>query len=618
MIDQAVIKTGPLPEDHLAGGLIKAPEDSGAWRRLVMPSMPDAEMARSASAGHAAIRRIPVRMVGRNVDLSAKQLDAMVEQVRTQCETHVGSLTLRFEQAIHGDIERMLPSLGTQTTNAHLRSFLDQMRLASRDITGQAGREESDLEAANKRVITTQQTLQQASARWFCRLLLRGIIRRAGRRVVDALVAAAQTRARHVRSHAAAELIQRVDAVANELGRNLDQNETSLLGIVQHADASRHELEGAQGRLPHRHVEPASEWIDHLSEDSVFPREALDQVARRLAGGLVSGEEATALVDGAVEKMVKGAMLPTSVASHLASLPADDRQRLFSLVTDEAVEAATVSVLQAPGRKRWRLRVIQVPAGQHAQGTSEALEQHNPEGVHTRVVAIEDPSRVIETIEERGLAACQCGELRRAEEQMHRLPREQWPLSVTVFDDAEEVMQFRMEHLEDRLDARHTFLMALVLGVAARDRSNMFVLTNGWAAQCQGLARGRIARGFEGAIDRLAREPDVRRDLAQLVALRRSQVGDRHLAERLQALRLPNHLKALVPDDAVMTMKSFVNESLRDLAPALVEEPHGSETANPPRSKSGTPAEPAKAQDSRAPDGIPEDSPGLLDKRGGP
>jgi len=349
----------------------------------------------------------------------------------------------------------------------------------------------------------------------------------------------------------------------------------SLLEVAQVRDRQtareeRRNLHDAYPRLPHWHVEPSVEYVQTLADEQIFAVQPVDGIVRDIVVAWIAGDDSTQLVNSAVDQAIRHAPLPTGIIGHLMTLPKKRQTQLYSLMNEEAIEQATVDPLQTPGKKRWRMRLIQIHGGSHAEDVTGPLDRINPESAHSRILDSPDPCRVIVTLEERGLPEACLIESRRAEEMMRRMTAAEWAAAITVCS-VDDVTAFRPEQTADPEGARRMLVQLAATGLVERSGSGVYkVLDDVLAANSPHLPEGVIAKGLKATLRRLAQEPALRQILRDVLGVRRRMIGDKEFVRRLQALK--PRLESLVPREDVLTFRGVIDDEVRALAQALLEE----------------------------------------------
>jgi len=276
------------------------------------------------------------------------------------------------------------------------------------------------------------------------------------------------------------------------------------------------------------------------------------QIAQEVANG---AGLATRLAESA-EVIVQAADLPGDVVSHLAATGDADRKRLFEIVAAEAEESAAVDVLNAPGNKRWRLRLVHVPGGAHSDA-SEAMVQINPSGAHSRVIDTAfDPNAIVCTIEERALAAAQLVELSQAQQAASRSTTAQRQTAVTFWSDVEEVLSFNAECVGDHEAVERLASLCFALSLIRRKGKGTYECVDADLA----LKRTVLAAGYENLLNTLAREDMLRRTIEQHVERRRAEFGEVRLQEEL--IRVRSEASEFVPREHVLRLKEIIDQQL--------------------------------------------------------
>ncbi|KKL89479.1 hypothetical protein LCGC14_1914270, partial [marine sediment metagenome] len=530
---------------------------------------PTAKLANVSAAALRAIRDVPLSGILRPVDELEIHCQALTQQSDDKAANRIEQQAQRLKDGITAAVSKGIATLGIRPVKHQLEDRAGALREVDLSLAAEIDAVDAQLEAADHMLLSIRRQCQRRAAKWYRRGLAR-VIRRDARRAADLVLHRTDLRLLRQRQQRGAELLGGAIVTLEEETHRLAQADVDLVRRQRAAIIGRRKLSESNGRLPHFHVRPSLAETNRLADQVVFSSDVFENMVHRVASEWTNGNDLGAGVSRAAQEAVRSAALPRGIVSDLAAMASLDRQRLLVLLNDEAGEAATVSALEVPAQRRWRLRVLRVPGGEHSE-IAEPMEQINPEGVNSRVIDTGyDPATFSVTFEERALCAPQIVEIRRAEQLMRQASPDQCAAALTVWQYGDEVAGICFERAQDLQGAQKLMVAMLALDMVKRDGSGTYRLTDeSLLVDHPDVTDGRIGKGYDGTIRRIARDRDFRRAITSLVSQRRGAIGEKEVWRRMRGFL--SRVRDMVPGGSVTEVKAMVTQELKDKAAVVVD-----------------------------------------------
>ena len=525
------------------------PCDTAAWLRQVDRDPPHTAIAERVARAYVEVGRGPLSTILRPVHQLELDCTAAAERHDLEVNDRTHALLAAWRSSLQAGIER---ARGLKHSLAVLSDTVERQQ---RQVTRETDTLNAESDVAVQAQETRRQECRRLASRLWARLFWRRAVRRRAARVVEAVQQRWDVEIRRRRYQATARAIERALALVNHSVESLSEAEQVLERVDRDGAEFVRAIKQSTSRLPNVHREPALDRLDEIA-DAVFPEETLASLARQTALGWSANSDLAERVGLATEAVVQAAELPDGVVAHLENVREPERKRLFEVVAAEAEESAAVNVLNAPGNKRWRLRLLHVPGGAHT-AASETMGQINPSGAHTRVIDTSfDPAAIVCTIEERALAAAQLVELSQAQQVASRTTVAQREAAVTVWPEAAEVLSFNAERVGDRDDVERLAAMCFALSVIGRKGQATYEFLDPELASRYPV----LAAGYENLIGRLGSEDTLRQSVERHVERRRAESGEVRVHEEL--IRLRSHVTDFVPRDRAARLREIIDREV--------------------------------------------------------
>lgn len=460
--------------------------------------------------------------VEREVNQVTRKTKDVVESVGSVAQNNRREFENRFDSDADRDLRSLFANHGLDTCKKLVGEYYEQARSNQELLNDKRKQMKTNFEKSNQVYQTHFKRLQDVGRKLLA-FLRRKAIRRAGGWSVNANYDVCVDEIKYI---IAQQICLAAQYVCDRLSIHYESFET-IQGKVE-MTAAPIDVARSAGLLLDT-VLPRSEDSRSILAN-LFTAEKLEILVRTIIQK-VNVDNFENVIDEEIDYAISKIQIPETVIAYLNMLPT--RRKILNHCIDASMPWVPINDKMDPGKNRARLKLVSIQGGSTEQKISKALANAGHIGGQTRVVDIDDTTRITVATEERYLALPEIKEWEIAQRETCNVLEERFLASITVLADESMVRNYRPNPYDARKTQR-VFILALALGLIVRDGDHTYRAGNSAiAAKLPGLHDDRIEKGYDSTIMRLRVDHGLTLALSKLIEEQLENMGTKQACDAL-------------------------------------------------------------------------------------